>query len=454
MSAGSLVPAQPPPVARTTNLHLEETRMFRSPALASIAVVLSPLTVHAQTFGANFANDYSFVDLGSPSGVPTQLGGIVFKPGDLNTLWIGGAANSPIGAIYEIAVTRDPQGHITAFSGASTQHAPAPYIDGGLVFGPTGVLFFTGYPVNTLGEIKPGSTTVDKTITLTPLGVGSSVGAIQFVPAGFAGAGGFKILGYNTDEWYTADLVADASGTFDVANVQLKTTLVGGLEGVVYVHGGNPGFTNDSVLACEYSTGEVGAYEIDANGDPVLASRQDFMTGLTGAEGALIDPVTGDFIFSTFGGGNRVLVVRGFSLPTVYCTPKASSLGCIPGIGYTGQTSVSGPDNFAATAQNVFNRKYGILLFGTTTDDSPFHGGTLCVASPTKLSPVLNSGGSPLPTQDCTGTFSYPLTHAFMASHNLTPGTAGYVQFMIRDPGFAAPDNVALTGGLRFVVLP
>ena len=42
------------------------------------------------------------------------------------------------------------------------------------------------------------------------------------------------------------------------------------------------------------------------------ASRSDFITGLSGAEGAAIDPVTGDFLFSTYGGGNRVIAVRGF----------------------------------------------------------------------------------------------------------------------------------------------
>ncbi len=423
-------------------------------ALPCIALALCAPSARAQVFGASFATDYSFVDLGQPGGVPSPLGGVNFKPGDPNTLWIGGAANSSVGVIQEIGVTRDGQGHITAFNGTSRLHAAAPYVDGGLAFGSTGVLFFTEYPVNMLGEFKPGSTTVDKTVDLTAAGIGSSVGAIQFVPAGFAGAGACKILGYNTDEWYQVDLVADGSGTFDVSNAQLKSTLVGGLEGVVYVHGGNPGFASDSVLVCEYSNGNVGTYTIDANGDPVIASRQDFITGLSGAEGALIDPVTGDFIFSTFGGGDHVIVVKGFSLPTVYCTPKASSLGCAPEIGFTGQTSIAGPDNFAATASNVFNQKFGVAMFGLASANTPFHGGTLCVASPTKLASVLRSGGSSLPTQDCSGAFSVPISHAFMTSHNLTPGTAGYVQFMIRDPGLSTPDNMALSAGLRFEVLP
>src|SRR6185436_11670905 len=110
-----------PPLAPRAS-PLEDTRMFRRFALASIAIALAPAALRAQTFGPNFAADYSFVDLGTPSGVPARLGGVTFKPNDPNTLWIGGAANSPIGAIYEIGVTRNAQGHITGFNGTATLH--------------------------------------------------------------------------------------------------------------------------------------------------------------------------------------------------------------------------------------------------------------------------------------------------------------------------------------------
>lgn len=426
---------------------------MKSPALVTgLAFAFLASTAPAQSFGPAFAADYNFVDLGSPSGIPPQLGGVEFKPGDLNTLWIGGAANGATGAIYEIAVTRDGAGHITGFTGASAQHAAAPYIDGGLTHGPTGVLFFTGYPVNTLGEFAPGSTTVNKTVDLNAAGVSSSVGSILFVPAGFAGAGSFKILSYSTSQWFNASLVPDATGTFDVAQVQLRASLTGGLEGAVYVHAGNPGFTADNILACEYSSGSVGAYDMDANGDPILASRRDFMTGLTGAEGALIDPLTGDFIFSTFGGGNRVLVVRGFTLPSAYCTAKANSLGCEPEIGYTGLPTASAADNFHVTASQVFNRKFGVLMWGLAPDSTPFHGGTRCVGTPSLILPPLHSGGTTLPATDCTGTYSQFISQAFMASHGMTPGTSVYVQYMMRDPGFVGADRLAFTAGLRFVV--
>jgi hypothetical protein len=69
------------------------------------------------------------------------------------------------------------------------------------------------------------------------------------------------------------------------------------------------------MIVSEYSAGIVSTYEVDANGDPMVGTRRDFMTGLSGAEGAVIDPVTGDFLFSTFGGGSRVIVVSGFAVP-------------------------------------------------------------------------------------------------------------------------------------------
>ena len=88
-----------------------------------------------------------------------------------------------------------------------------------------------------------------------------------------------------------------------------------GPEGVIYVAAGNPQITVPSVLVSEYSAGAVSTYEVDPNGDPIVATRRVLLSGLSGAEGALIDPVTGDFLFSTFGGGNQLVRVSGFVAP-------------------------------------------------------------------------------------------------------------------------------------------
>ena len=39
-----------------------------------LSAVAAAVSAQAQTFGPDFVTDYSFVDLGSPPGVPTPLG--------------------------------------------------------------------------------------------------------------------------------------------------------------------------------------------------------------------------------------------------------------------------------------------------------------------------------------------------------------------------------------------
>lgn len=310
---------------------------FRCALLPLVLATVSCITTtQAATLSAPFDADYTVIDLGAPAGVPNSLGGMTFL--DANTLLIGGSANGASGAIYAIGVTRDPVNNfITGFSGPASLYASAPNIDGGLAFGPGGVLFYSAYPINSVGQIKPGSSAPDKIINLNtdlPPGssVASSVGSLQFVPAGFSGAGGLKLISYNASNWYSAELTADGDGTFDITSVGPVINIGGGPEGGVFVSGANPGFGVDSILVSEYGLGRIGVYEADAQGDPMLGTRRDFITGLSGAEGAAIDPVTGDFLFSTFGGGDRVIVVSGFTIvpePSTFLLMAFAALGIL-----------------------------------------------------------------------------------------------------------------------------
>ena len=269
-----------------------------------------------------YNTSYSLVDLGAASTVTAPYGGLVIKAGDTNTLLFGGAANLAPGVIDAVGLSRGPGGHITGFTSVS-QFSTAPNIDGGLAYAPNGDLLFTGFPTNTIGMIKPGSISPDKTVTSpTP----SSVGTLGFVPAGFAGAGNFVIGSFSASVFCTAALIPDGSGTFNVGGCANAVTTSGGPEGIIWVPLGSALFPAPSVLVSEFGGNRVSAYTIDANGLPNPASRTDFITGLSGAEGGTIDPVTGDFLFSTFGGGNHVFEIRGFGSVTPTPVPEPGTV--------------------------------------------------------------------------------------------------------------------------------
>jgi hypothetical protein len=144
---------------------------------------------------------------------------------------------------------------------------------------------------------------------------------------------------------------------------------------------------------------------------------------------------------------------RGLPVPHTYCVAKVSSLGCIPSIGWSGEPSLSGPDDFYATATNVINNKAGILIWGGVSASTAFFGGTLCIGPPIVRTAAQLSGGN-LPANDCSGSYSFHFSHTYMAAQLLYAGTTVYAQYWSRDPGYAQPDNVGLTNGLRFTVWP
>ena len=133
-------------------------------------------------------------DLGAVPGLPAPYGGLTFLPSNSNVIVIGGAANAVTGALYSIGVVRGAGNHITGFTGTATVHSEGQFNDGGVVFGPGGVLFYTRFPTNEVGEVKPGSAVNNKIVDLTAIGVSSSVGALNFVPSGSPGVGQLKIV--------------------------------------------------------------------------------------------------------------------------------------------------------------------------------------------------------------------------------------------------------------------
>ena len=212
------------------------------------------------------------------------------------------------------------------------------------------------------------------------------------------------------------------------------------MEGLLYLPAGSPLFTDfKSMLICEYNSGGVFAYDIDANGDPVAATRRPFLTGLTGAEGAAIDPLSGDFIFSTYGGNNAILEVRGFGLP---CGATVNYGQGTPGTG--NQTPLLNNEGCFARNQNVAlkvtNGKsgaFGALLMGLTQQSVPIFGLTVLVVPFTQINHAL----------DGTGAWSLPIT---IPNDTNLLNTDFYFQSVYLDAG--AAQGLSGTAGLKLQV--
>lgn len=267
-----------------------------------------------------YAGSYSLTVLGSAPGVPSNYGGLTIKLDDDGTLLLGGDANTSDAKIYSIPVARDASGHITGFAGTATAFAKANGtlgggIDGGLAYGPGDVLFYTAFFDNQIGQIELGSVGPDKLVNLTSMNVTRSVGGLGFVPAGMPGAGRLKITSTLVGRWYDATVTPDGSGTYNITrNRNVAITIGHAPQGIVYVPAESLLFPTASVLVAEFeSPGRVASYRVNANGDPIPSTRRMFIDGLEGAEGAAIDPRTGDFLFSTFSGGD--LIVRVTAVP-------------------------------------------------------------------------------------------------------------------------------------------
>jgi hypothetical protein len=143
--------------------------------------------------------------------------------------------------------------------------------------------------------------------------------------------------------------------------------------------------------------------------------------------------------------------------PVVYCTAKLNSLGCLPSIASSGTPSASAGFGFFVIASNVRNQKSGLLFYGVNGRSAlPFQGGILCVKTPIKRTPAVQSGGSPTGS-NCTGVYALDF-NAFavgaLGGNPLpaltVPGTLVDAQWWGRDPGFPPPNNTTLSNAIEF----
>ncbi len=139
--------------------------------------------------------------------------------------------------------------------------------------------------------------------------------------------------------------------------------------------------------------------------------------------------------------------------PVPYCVAKVGSPGCLPAVGWLGSPTLSGPDDFVITADEVVSGQFGLLFWGLLPDEQPFIGGTLCVGGTLVRTPVTHAGGTPGGV-DCTGSLGYHFSQAYAASMGLVAFETVYAQWWFRDPGFPPPANMGTSNALAFVLVP
>jgi hypothetical protein len=280
------------------------------------------------TLAQAYVADYTAYELGAIPGVPGPLGGCVIRAQDPNTLLIAGESERETGAIYEIKVKRGKCKHIYAFDGRATKIADAPHVDANLVVTANDLMLYTRWPVVGFGQLLPGANAPSKQTDLAAIGMsGGGAGGLGFVPPGLASAGELRAVTWPQGDFYHLATVANGA-LLDVTAVLRTVTLEGGPGGFAYIPAGSPGFPNQSLVVAEWSQNRVATYEVDGSGDPIVATRAEFFTQFPRPWGAYFDPVTGDFLFLTWGQGSgggsddKLYVVQGFTPPPPPPTPK------------------------------------------------------------------------------------------------------------------------------------
>jgi len=137
---------------------------------------------------------------------------------------------------------------------------------------------------------------------------------------------------------------------------------------------------------------------------------------------------------------------------STYCTAKVNSQGCTPAIAASGAPSASSTTAFTLSASQVLNRQNGIFFYGFAQQVAPFQGGFKCMSNPIKRTPVQNSGGSSLPTVDCSGVYSIDFNAWVQTGIDPLLGVGVEVdgQFWSRDSG--STSTTGLTDAVHFVI--
>jgi hypothetical protein len=369
---------------------------------AALLAVAQPVAAANPVVQPPFADDYFVVALGKIPGVHEPYGAINFALGADDQVIVSGFSGAETALIYVADLTRDATGSISGFAGTASKLMDAYAITDGAAYGPDDVLFYSRSSWE-MGEVKPGSTTTDKVVKFSNASMYRPTG-LNFVPPGFPGAGQLKMTTFYTNgDWWSLDIEPDDAGTYDVTSALKGPALPGYPEGFTYVPDGLPGFPNPNVVVCEfanaYGIGKLTAYDLDENGNPVLAERREIVTGLDVPAGIAIDPVTGDLLWTSYQGVAYLL--RKAPLP-----PTTTTTTTIP---TTTTTSTSTTKPTTTTTSTTLRPTTTSTAAPTTTSTSTTSSTTTKVpttSTSTTLPPTTTSTTRAATTSTSTSTTS------------------------------------------------
>jgi len=163
----------------------------------------------------------------------------------------------------------------------------------------SGGLIYTTFANSFLGQNTGGSTTL---LDLTP--TGALTGGLQYVPAGFTGAGQLKASSTDANgTWYTLNL----NGSLGSYSIGSFTPVITGVQAFSFDYiPVDATFTAPGVALGDAIHQRLDFYGIDSNGNPCTPQNGgcskvihlvdgDVQVGL----GVVRDPVTGDLLFTT-----------------------------------------------------------------------------------------------------------------------------------------------------------
>jgi hypothetical protein len=339
------------------------------------AASIGPSPVNGQTLGPDFTGaGYEITDLGEPPELPDSHGGLAIRQDQPNTLYVAANAEFSYAAVFTVTLIRDPNSnHITGFEGPVTHFVNAPNVDGGLTFTPDNSLLYSQYPNNSIGETWPDTSAVSTAIT--PFGISPSTGGLAFIPAGFPGSGALAVTSYNGSRIYRLPFSVDSAGLYSFSDTTASEDLSGsalGPEGLAYVPLGSALFPVPSMAICSYYENEVWVYDVAQDGLPDTSTARILISDLGEAEGVVVDPVTGDMLFTTFLGSPHVFLLSGFHNPSTSIpdTSPANTTSFFPvpaadQVQYRASFPVAAVQVFDLTGREVLHAKGPMAGSGT-----------------------------------------------------------------------------------------